>query len=79
MKTAAILLIIGILLLALGLYLWQKRDREQPFWVTFIETVADIATGMAFSSFRAWALFSWLLGLVFVILGILAFYNNYFT
>jgi len=61
---------VAILSILSGLYLWKKGNKEESFWEALFGVIGDILVWNlpVFSTFRAWSLFLWLIGIcVFII------------
>ncbi|MGG0582643.1 hypothetical protein ABE017_26435 [Priestia aryabhattai] len=70
MKTEAILFTTAVVLILVGIYLWKKGDSKESFWQALFDVVGDIVVFEMpiFSSFRAWSIFLWVIGIVIFII-----------
>jgi hypothetical protein len=66
-------ILFAILLILLGVYLWRIGNKKESFWEALFELIGDILIFdfPVFSTFRAWALFLWLIGFGVLILDII--------
>jgi hypothetical protein len=78
---AIIVLLIGILLILFGRFLWKKGDLKEPVWEALLNVIGDILTFQLpiFSTFRAWAVFSWLIGFGILIIAIASLIRKLIT
>jgi len=63
---------VAILSIVSGIYLWKKGNTEESFWEAFFGVIGDILVWNlpVFSTFRAWSLFLWLIGICIFITSI---------
>jgi len=75
-----ILLLVAILLILFGVYLWKKGDPEESFWEALVDVVGDIFSFQWIISFsyRVWAVFLWLIGFGILIAFLFATISNWF-
>jgi hypothetical protein len=70
------LAIIGgaIILVLLGVFLWKKGNQQERFLEALIDVIFDFFTLQlpVFFSFRAWAVFLWLIGFVILIVEVIS-------
>jgi len=61
-------------LILVGIYLWKKGDSKESFWQALFDVIGDIVVFEMpiFSSFRAWSVFLWVIGIVIFIILIFA-------
>jgi len=74
LKTEAILFTTAVVLILVGIYLWKKGDSKESFWQALFDVIGDIVVFEMpiFSSFRAWSVFLWVIGIVIFIILIFA-------
>jgi hypothetical protein len=65
-------LLIAVLLILLGGFLWKKGRTDESFWEALFNVIGDILVWHLpiFATFRAWAVFSWLIGFGILIIAI---------
>ena len=75
-----ILFVVAILLILLGIYLWRKGNTKESFWEALFDVVGDILVWdlPVFSTFRAWSLFFWLIGICILIVSICITISKWF-
>lgn len=75
-----ILFVVAILLILLGIYLWRKGNTKESFWEALFDVVGDILVWdlPVFSTFRAWSLFLWLIGICILIVSICITMSKWF-
>ena len=75
-----ILFVVAILLILLGIYLWRKGNTKESFWEALFDVVGDILVWdlPVFSTFRAWSLFLWLIGICILIVSICITISKWF-
>ncbi|QRG70127.1 hypothetical protein [Brevibacillus choshinensis] len=82
-KTHVGLVIIAgaIFLVLLGVFLWKKGDQKVQFWEALLDVIGDIITFQLpiFFTFRAWAVFSWMIGIGILIIAIVALVTKYIS
>jgi hypothetical protein len=69
-----ILLTIGVILLYISKWLWKKGDPNETFKEAVGELISDLIGWqllLVFSGIKAWSVFTWLIGLVSMLLGVL--------
>lgn len=64
----------AVLAILLGMYLWKKGDKKEPFWQALFDVIFDFFTleFPVFFSFRAWAVFLWIIGFGILIMAIVS-------
>ncbi len=75
-----ILLLVAVLLILFGVYLWKKGDSKQSFLDALVNVVSDIFSFQWIVSFsyRVWAVFLWLIGFGILITFLFATISNWF-
>ncbi|MDG0058286.1 hypothetical protein [Priestia sp. P5] len=75
-----ILLAVAILLILLGIYLWTKGDSREPFWEALSKVMGNILVWNlpVFTTFRAWSVFLWLIGIGIFMIFMWAKISNWF-
>ncbi|MDR7318995.1 hypothetical protein [Brevibacillus nitrificans] len=71
----------AILFILLGLFLWKKGDQKVQFWEALLHVVGDLLTFQLpiFFTFRAWAVFSWMIGFGIILIAIVALVAKYIS
>ncbi len=66
------ILVGAVISILLGVYLWKKGDPKEPFWLAFLDVIGDLLTlnFPVFFTYRAWAVFLWLIGFGILIIAI---------
>ncbi|NLP51948.1 hypothetical protein [Bacillus sp. RO1] len=69
-----IVVLIDVVLLLIGTYLWKKGNKKEPFWESLFEVIGNIFVWElpAFFTLRAWAVFLWLIGIILLIIYLIA-------
>ncbi|WP_078410744.1 hypothetical protein [Priestia abyssalis] len=75
-----ILLLVAILSILLGIYLWRRGNSKEPFWQALFDVIGNIIVRHLpiFLTFRAWAVFLWLVGFFILIAFLFATISNWF-
>jgi hypothetical protein len=60
--------------------MWRKGNSKEPFWQALFDVIGNILLWHLpiFLTFRAWAVFLWLIGFVILIAFLLAIISNWF-
>ncbi len=71
----------AIFLVLFGVFLWKKGDQKEQFWEALLHVVGDILTFQLpiFFTFRAWAVFSWMIGFGILLIAIVALVARYIS
>lgn len=71
----------AIFLVLLGVFLWKKGDQKVQFWEALLNVIGDLLTFQLpiFFTFRAWAVFSWIIGFGILIIAIVALVAKYIS
>ncbi|MFJ9500168.1 hypothetical protein [Brevibacillus centrosporus] len=71
----------GIFFILLGVFLWKKGDQQVQFWEALLDVIGDLLTFQLPISctFRAWAVFSWLIGFGILLITIVALVAKYIS
>ena len=65
-----IVFLIAVVLLLIGTYLWKIGNKKEPFWESLFEVIGNIFVWElpVFFTLKAWAVFSWLIGIILFII-----------
>ncbi|MGG3466885.1 hypothetical protein ABES02_05005 [Neobacillus pocheonensis] len=70
-----IVFLFGLFFFLLGWIFWGMGENGETFWVALLETLADIFSEFLFASYRTVALIFWVMGFLFVVLGLITLKN----
>jgi hypothetical protein len=75
----SIVLLIAVVLLLIGTYLWKKGNKKEPFWESLFEVIGNIFVWElpVFFTLKAWAVFLWLIGIILLIILLIANISNW--
>ena len=75
-----IVVLIAVVLILIGTYLWKKGNKKEPFLESLFEVIGNIFVWQlpAFFTLRAWAVFLWLIGIILLLIFLIAKISNWF-